>query len=60
MGGRIVGAKMRAETSRQETRKATLATNRAEAESIVHRYGRLWRASSANPTIGQCLNGGYG
>jgi hypothetical protein len=48
-GGRIMGAKMRAETARQEARKAARAADRAEAESVVGPHGRLWRASTAVP-----------
>jgi hypothetical protein len=48
-GGRIMGAKMRAETARQEARKATRAADRAEAEAVVGPHGRLWRPGPAVP-----------
>ena len=45
-GGRIMGAKMRAETARQEARKAARAADRAEAE----RRGRFaWKAMAVRP-----------
>ena len=46
-GGRIMGAKMRAETARKEAAKAARAADRAEAEGLVNPHGRLWRASAA-------------
>lgn len=56
-----MGAKMRAETARQEARKAARAADRAEAEEEwsvrMEGYGGPVQPS---PTIGQCLNGGYG
>jgi len=48
-GGRIMGAKVRAETAREEAKKAVRAANRAEAEGVVGPHGRLWRASAAKP-----------
>ena len=48
-GGRIMGAKTRAETARQEARKAARVADRAEAESMVGPHGRLWRASATKP-----------
>jgi hypothetical protein len=58
-GGRIMGAKMRAETARQEARKAARAADRPkQAWSVrMEGYGGLAQPS---PTIGQCLNGDYG
>ena len=46
-GGRIMSAKIRADTARQEARKAARAADRAEAEGMVRQQGKLWRAGSA-------------
>jgi hypothetical protein len=59
-GGRIIGAKIRAEGAREAAKKAVREADRAAAElwSIqMEAYGGLAQPS---PTIGQCLNGGYG
>ena len=50
-GGRMMGADMRAQTARQEARKA------ARGRSAWKGYGG---PAQPSPTIGQCLNGGYG
>jgi hypothetical protein len=47
-GSRIMGAKMRAETARQEAREAARAADRAEAEAVGS-HGRLWWAGAAEP-----------
>jgi hypothetical protein len=47
-GGRIMGAKMRAETTRQQARKAARAADRAET-GVVNSHGRLWRPGPAVP-----------
>ena len=59
-GGRIMSAKMRAETARQEARKAARAADRAEAEAWSVRMEGYGGPAQPSPTIGQCLNGGYG
>src|SRR4249920_1171085 len=59
-GGRVMGAKMRAETARQEARKAARAADRAEAEAWSIRMEGYGGPAQPSPTIGQCLNGGYG
>jgi hypothetical protein len=59
-GGRIMGAKMRAETAREEARKAARAADRAEAEAWSVRMEGHRGPAQPSPTIGQCLNGGYG
>ena len=59
-GGRMMGAKMRAETARQEARKAARAADRAEAEAWSMRMEGYGGPAQPSPTIGQCLNGGYG
>jgi hypothetical protein len=59
-GGRIMGAKMRAETARQQARNAARAADRAEAEAWSVRMEGYGGPAQPSPTIGQCLNGGYG
>ena len=59
-GGRIMSAKMRAETARQEARKAARAADQAEAEAWSVRMEGYGGPAQPSPTIGQCLNGGYG
>ena len=59
-GSRIMGAKMRAETARKEARKAARAADRAEAEAWSVRMEGYGGPAQPSPTIGQCLNGGYG
>jgi hypothetical protein len=53
-GGRIIGAKIRAEAAREAAPKAIREADRAEAEA--------WPIQPAqpSPTIAQCLTGGYG
>ena len=58
-GGRIMGAKMRAETARQNATEATRAADRAEAEAWSIRMEGYGGPAQPSPTIGQCLNGGY-
>jgi hypothetical protein len=52
-GGRIMGADMRAQTARQNAEEAARAADRARMEG----YGG---PAQPSPTIGQCLNGGFG
>ena len=59
-GGRVMDAKMRAETARQEARKAARAADRAEADAWSIRMEGYGGPAQPAPTIGQCLNGGYG
>jgi hypothetical protein len=59
-GGRIIGAKIRAEGAREAARKAIREADRRRSRTLVNPVGRLWRARAALPTIAQCLNGGYG
>ena len=51
-GGRIIGAKIRAEGARKRAAEAIREADRAEAEEA---YGG---PAQPSPTIGQCLNGG--
>lgn len=55
-----MAAKMRAETARKEARKAARAADRAEAEAWSVRMEGYGGPAQTSPTIGQCLNGGYG
>jgi hypothetical protein len=58
-GGRIIGARIRAEGAQEAAQKAVREADRAAAElwSIqMEAYGGPARPS---PTIAQCLNGGY-
>jgi len=59
-GGRVMGAKMRAEGAREEARKAVRAADRAEAEAWSVRMEGFGGPAQPSPTIGQCLNGGLG
>jgi hypothetical protein len=55
-----MGADMRADTAREEARKAARAADRAEAEAWSVRMEGYDGPAQPSPTIGQCLNGGYG
>jgi hypothetical protein len=59
-GGRIIGAKMRAERARQTADKAIRAADRAEAEAWSIRMEGYGGPAQPSPTIAQCLNGGLG
>jgi hypothetical protein len=59
-GSRIRGAKIRAEGARREAVKAVRAADRAEAEAWSIRMEGYGGPAQPSPTIGQCLNGGYG
>jgi hypothetical protein len=60
-GGRIIGAKIRAEGARKRAAEAIREADRAEAEARwsiqMEAYGG---PAQPSPTIAQCLNGGYG
>src|ERR1700755_1610721 len=59
-GGRIMGARMRAEAAREEAKRAAREADRAEAYAwsvCMEGYGG---PAQPSPTIGQCLNGGLG
>jgi hypothetical protein len=53
-------ANVRADAARQEARKAARAADRAEAEAWSVRMEGYGGPAQPSPTIGQCLNGGYG
>src|SRR5437764_9512190 len=59
-GGRIRGAKTRAEGARLAARKAIREADRAEAEAWSIRMEGYGGPAQPSPTIGQCLNGGLG
>src|SRR3982751_1815624 len=59
-GGAIMGAKMRAKAARQEAQKAAGAADRAEAEAWSVQMEGYGGPAQPSPTIGQCINGGYG
>ena len=59
-GGRIMGADMRAQTARQNAKKAAHAVDPAEAKAWSIRMDGYGGPAQPSPTIGQCLNGGYG
>ena len=60
-GGRIIGAKVRAEATRRDARRpAVQAADRAEAEAWSVQMEGYGGPAQPSPTIGQCLNGGYG
>jgi hypothetical protein len=58
-GSRIRGAN-RAEGAREEAAKAIRAADRAEAEAWSIQMEGYGGPAQPSPTIGQCLNGGYG
>ena len=59
-GGRIMGAKIRAEGAREAAKKAIREADRAEAEAWSIRMEGYGGPAQPSPTIGQCLNGGLG
>src|SRR6476469_6413769 len=59
-GGQIMSAKTRAESARREARKAAREADHAEAEAWSVRMEGYGGPAQPSPTIGQCLNGGYG
>src|SRR5437899_84047 len=59
-GGQIMGADIRARQAREEARKAAREADRAETHAWSLRMEGYGGATQPSPTIGQCLNGGYG
>src|SRR6516165_12274328 len=57
-GGRIMGAKIRAEHARELAKKAQRDADRAEAELWSIRMEASGGPAQPSPTIAQCLNGG--
>jgi hypothetical protein len=59
-GSQVRGAKMSAEHARQRAREAAREADRAEAYAWSVRMEGFGGPAQPSPTIGQCLNGGYG
>jgi hypothetical protein len=59
-GGRIIGAKIRADGAREAAQKAVREADRAAAELWSLQMEAYGGPAQPSPTIGQCLNGGYG
>ena len=59
-GGRIIGAKMRAEGARKRAAEAIREADRAETEARSIQMEGYGGPAQPSPTIAQCLNGGYG
>jgi hypothetical protein len=59
-GGAIMGARMRAKGAREEAQKAARAADRAEAHAWSVQMEGYGGPAQPSPTIGQCINGGYG
>jgi hypothetical protein len=59
-GGRIIGAKIRAEGAREAAQKAVREADRAAAELWSIQMEAYGGPAQPSPTIAQCLNGGYG
>jgi hypothetical protein len=59
-GGRIMGAKIRAEHARETAKKAQRDADRAGAELWSIRMEAYGGPAQPSPTIAQCLNGGLG
>jgi hypothetical protein len=59
-GGRIMGAKIRAEEAREAAKRAIREADRAEAEAWSIRMEGYGGPAQPSPTIAQCLNGGLG
>ena len=59
-GGRIMGAKIRAEHTRELAKTAQRDANRAEAELWSIRMEAYGGPAQPSPTIAQCLNGRLG
>jgi hypothetical protein len=57
-GGRIIGAKIRAERAREAAKEAVRKADRTEAEAWSIRMEGCGGPAQPSPTIGQCLNGG--
>src|SRR6266566_4467031 len=59
-GGRIGAAKINAENARQRATEAAREADRAEAYAWSLRMEGYGGPAQSSPTIGQCLNGGFG
>jgi hypothetical protein len=56
--GRLIGAKIRAQSARETAARALREADRAEAEAWSIRMEGFGGPAQPSPTIGQCLNGG--
>jgi hypothetical protein len=59
-GGRIIGARIRAEGAQEAAQKAVREADRAAAEPWSIQMEAFGGPAQPSPTIAQCLNGGYG
>jgi hypothetical protein len=59
-GGTIMGAKIRAQSAREEAQKAAREADRAEAYAWSVRMEGYGGPAQPSPTIGQCIHGGMG
>jgi hypothetical protein len=59
-GGRIIGAKIRAEGAREAAQNAVREADRAAAELWPIQMEAYGGPAQSSPTIAQCLNRGYG
>jgi hypothetical protein len=59
-GGRIIGAKVHAESARQRAKEAVREADAAECLLWSEQMEGYGGPAQPSPTIGQCLNGGYG
>jgi hypothetical protein len=59
-GGRIIGARIRAEGAQEAAQKAVREADRAAAELSSIQMEAHGGPAQPSPTIAQCLNGGYG
>jgi hypothetical protein len=59
-GSRVRGARIRAQGAREDAIRAVRAADRAEAEAWSIQMEAFGGPAQPSPTIGQCLNGGYG
>jgi hypothetical protein len=57
-GGRIIGARIRAQAAREAASDAVRKADRAEAEAWSIRMEGYGGPAQPSPTIAQCLNGG--
>jgi hypothetical protein len=59
-GGQIIGARIRAQGAREAAKKAVREADRAAAELWSIQMEAYGGPAQPSPTIGQCINGGYG
>ena len=58
--GRLIGAKIRAQSAREQAAKAVREADRAEAEAWSIRMEGFGGPAQPSPTIGDALNARYG